>query len=1723
MVATGSRKTSSTQDVHKVKKVQFCVYSEQEILKNSVCEVNSWLVYNQETGLPAENGINDPRMGVSMRSIACQTCFGSIKECPGHFGHLKLAEPVYNIEFLSTVYKIIKCICYHCSRLLVPQDRLEHVLHIKSNRKRLTEIGKNVTKHCSQSEDPNIQGGCGKIQPKYMKKKMGICIRTSSRNEEFQFDGDDSKRDLTAREVYNIFKNIDDETIRTLGMSIVFSRPENMILRVLIVAPPAIRPSIEMSATGRAEDDITHLYQSILATNLELSKAKEAGQPQTKINELIERLQSYVAYIMNNNENKAKQKGGRPIKSISQRLKGKEGRLRGNLMGKRVDFSARTVVSPDPSLELDQLGVPKEIATDMTIPETVTQLNIDWLKKLVDQGDEWPGARYYISKINNNEIIDLKYVKNKPNLQYGDVVERHLMNDDFVLFNRQPSLHKMSIMGHRVRVLPGMTFRLNLAVTTPYNADFDGDEMNMHAPQTLETKAEIKHIMHVPKQIVTPQSNRPVMGLNQDSLLAIRLFTFRDVFLTRSQVYDLIMQIDDFDGNLPKPAILKPTPLWTGKQMLSLILPKINYFRYVEEDVRKFYQNDDSVIIRRGELLSGILNKSNVGPTRGSLIGCIWIDFGPEKTKDFFTYIQKIVNNWLLITGFSVGISDTIISPDLVAQIEAKRFNAKNKFLEILQDTQKYDKRIIIHQPGKTIIQSFEIEVNKELNNCRGEIGKILKDNVGNENNIKKMILAGSKGNDINISQITGLVGQQNVEGQRIKFGFQKRTLPHFLRDDFGLESRGFVSNSYYKGLTPEEFFFHTMGGREGLIDTAVKTSQTGYMQRRLVKALEDVMIQYDSTVRDSHGNMIQFVYGEDGIAGEFIEEQRFDMLEISDEQFKKRCCFFDLDANADDFGFENSINHLYEEGKITIHVRDDLLKGRETFDALHSEFKELQETRNFLRSRVLPGQSIGILPVNLERLINYATFKFSTTDSAHKQSSALNPIDVIKSLNDLISRIEIMKHDYINPYITSVAKEQNSAATFLFRTFLKYRLCSRKVILEYKMYKETFNYLLSEIELNFNRARAQPGEMAGSIAAQSIGETLTQMTLNTFHFAGVSEKNVTLGVPRIQEIINCSKNIKGPSMTVFLEPEHRFTKDSVGKLISSIEYTTLSQVTKSSEIFFDPNTSQTVIPEDQDLIFMEDDLGDCSPWVLRFSIDPFLMGGKLLKLRDIVKQIEGNFSSKTLHITESLETANPVVLRLRLLTRSDNDYAEIKKVEQYLLQDTPIKGFCRKVSYIQKQVRSFTNNGIEIIGDKAGEYIVETLGTDLRRVLSLPFVDKKRCMSNDIWDIYKVFGIEACRSAIIREIKFQLENFGISVNSRHLALLADTITSNGKLMSISRNGINRIYQSPFRKCSFEETVDILIEAAVFADCDYLKGVTENIMMGQLCKMGTGSFDLIMDKYYILPAEKEKETVTAQWKYFPDLHPVLEVEEENDDDGGSTFMGTPNWNMNTPAPQINFMNQRTPMYDQQMGMVSPQMLSPGRAVDANWQNKPGFSPRLDYLSPRIGFGNYPNNNDPLRQNQGNAYRQIMSPILVKKEFVQSPHVFSQNLSGANYNTGNELKYSPLSPHYNASPLSLQSKTGKYGSSLSPMQKNQMNSPYYSPNSNESPNSVSRLGPSGNIHDSANDMSGSPFSQGYGLKNNSVFGIESPSYQKTLGNIVVKQEEGYSEDEEEDKK
>ncbi|CAK0878373.1 unnamed protein product [Prorocentrum cordatum] len=675
----------------------------------------------------------------------------------------------------------------------------------------------------------------------------------------------------------------------------------------MAVPPPAIRPSIAMGA-ARSEDDITAKFVEIIKVNNMVKTQVEAGAGEHIVMEFSKLLQWHIFTLSDNNiigVPQAQTKSKRPLKSIRERLKSKEGRLRGTLMGKRVDYCARSVIGGDPNLNTEQVGVPRSIALNLTFPERVTPHNMEKMKKLVKNGPTtWPGARYVVR--DDGSRVDLRFVSDLSlvELRLGWRVERHMLDGDYVIFNRQPSLHKMSMMGHRAKVMPFSTLRFNLSVTPPYNADFDGDEMNLHLAQSHETRSEIKHLMLNPRMLTSPQGNKPVMAMVQDSLLAVAKYTKRDTFMEKDIAMNILMWVPHWDGTLPTPAILKPKEMWTGKQLFSLLLPNTLSMQREsaiasknKKDEKDFAASDCKVVIQNGQLLSGIVCKKTVGSSSGSLLHLLWLDGGPEVCRDFLSFIQKMVNQWLTHNGFSCGVADIIANDETLLSVEKTLKQAKAEVRNILADAQRGK---LETQPGKTMYQSFEAKVNQRLNAAREDAGNIGSSSLDERNNIISMVNAGSKGSPINIAQIIACVGQQNVEGSRIRYGFNDRTLPHFTKDDYGAESRGFVENSYLAGLTPQEVWMHAMGGREGVIDTACKTSETGYIQRRLVKSMETLRCHYDGTSRNGANDIIQFLYGEDGMDGVLIEDQTLEIMTYDNQSMERT---FRHDYHSENYG----------------------------------------------------------------------------------------------------------------------------------------------------------------------------------------------------------------------------------------------------------------------------------------------------------------------------------------------------------------------------------------------------------------------------------------------------------------------------------------------------------------------------------------------------------------------------------------------------------------------------------------------------------------------------------------------------------------------------------------------------------------------------------------------------------------------------------------------------
>ena len=1314
-----------------------------------------------------------------------------------------------------------------------------------------------------------------------------------------------------------------------------------MIITVMPVCPPPVRPSIMMDAFSRGEDDLTYKLADIIKYNATLRKYELSGSPPHIIQEFSALVQFHIATFMNNEipgQPQATQRGGRPIKSIRQRLRGKEGRIRGNLMGKRVDFSARTVITPDPTISIDEVGVPRSIASNLTYPEIVTPFNIDKMRELVENGpSQHPGAKYIIRE--DGQRLDLRYVK-KPSdthLEFGYKVERHLQDGDLIIFNRQPSLHRMSMMGHRVRVMPYSTFRLNLSVTTPYNADFDGDEMNMHVAQSFETRAEISELMMVPRQVITPQANRPIVGIVQDTLLGCRLLTKRDTFLEKDQMMNCLMWVPNWNGVIPVPAILRPRPLWTGKQLFSMILPNVNLIRfangYPDKDEEAapacwISPTDTKLLIEQGELLSGMVDKKTVGNSQLSLIHVILQDHGPEIGRRFLDECQKVINSWLVSRGYTIGIGDTIADESTMEKINQTISKAKSEVSSIIMKAQQGS---LETSPGLNPRDAFEKMVNEVLNSATMTAGNSAQKSLKETNNIKTMVLSGSKGSFINISQITACVGQQNVEGKRIQFGFRNRSLPHFTKDDYGAESRGFVENSYLRGLTPQEFFFHTMGGREGLIDTAVKTSESGYIQRRLIKAMEDVMIRYDNTARNSLGDIIQFLYGEDGMDAMTVETQKFDLMKMNNKQLEDKYKF-----NLDKLDFGEDI--------LEYEVIQDIKTNPDTRSELERELQQLYIDRKELRRDVPSGDDSMPLPVNLRRLIWNAQKIFHVDLT---KPTDLHPVKAISGLKSLAEKLVVVGGT------DGLSVEAQRNATTLFNILLRSTLSSKRVIEEFRLSTAAFDWLLGEIENRFQQSLVEPGECVGAIAAQSIGEPATQMTLDTFHFAGVSSKNVTLGIPRLKEIINVAKKPKTPSLTVYLTEEFARDSEKAKSVQSYLEHTTLEKVTAATEIYYDPLDPEkltTVIEEDQEFVkafyeLEEVNVEKLSPWLLRIELDREMMTDKRLVMMDILERINSEWGSD-LSVIVSDDNAEKLIVRIRIVSQEQSKWDEantdddefLKRIEANMLSDMSLRGVSGITKVFMKEVdrkdRIDENTGTFV--DKYKEWVLETGGTNLLAALSFPSVDHTRTVSNDIVEIIQVLGIEAVRLAILKELRYVLSVYGIYVNYRHLAVLSDIMTYRGHLTAITRHGINRQDTGPIMRCSFEETVEILFEAAMFSEKDLLRGVSENILLGQLPPLGTGAFDLYLNEKMLAQAVEVNYSAEGM---------------ESGAISGYGAMGmtpshpmTPGWDARTPY-SYSYSPSATP-YDMHGATFSPHPESP--YAD---QYSPSFSPASPGYSP----------------------------------------------------------------------------------------------------------------------------------------------------------------------------
>ena len=825
-----------------IDKIEFSVLSPEMIKKMAVAKITKTELYDEE-GYPVEGGLMDPRLGTIDPGIRCRTCGGTVGECQGHFGYLELTKPVIHPLYVKFIHFLLKATCRKCGRLLIDDKTREALKNKKFRWKDLLKFAKKKCPHC-KTEQKKIK----------LIKPYTFVV---------------GNKQLTPQDVREWLEKIPNEDIEFLGLKI---RPEWLVLTLLPIPPVTVRPSITLETGERSEDDLTHKLVDIVRINERLRENIELGAPDFIIQDLWELLQYHVATYFDNELSgvpPARHRSGRVLKTLAQRLKTKEGRFRGNLLGKRVNFSARTVISPDPKIDLDEVGVPVSIAKELTVPVRVNEKNIEELRRYILNGpDTWPGANYVIRPDGRKKrILETNKEEIAKELTTGYIVERHLINGDIVLFNRQPSLHRMSLMGHRVRVMPYKTFRINLSTCPPYNADFDGDEMNLHVPQTIEAITEAKLLTSVTNNIRSPRYSAPIVGLIRDEITGLYLLTKDGTKLSKREVTQLVREVDD-KIEIPDKEV------FTGKEVFSLFLPKDFSIEYKGKI--------GPVKIEKGKLIKGVIDKAGIGAEGGRILDKLEMEYGKEFVKEFIFKVSKLGIAYLDMIGFTTGISDFDVSREVKEQIRKIIAKAERDVNNMIEKFKKGELKILV---GRTARESLEDLIKKRIASTMNEAMNILEKSL-KENHVVSMAKCGARGGLVNLLQISALVGQEMIMGERIERGYYQRTFSHFKRGTMNLSSKGFVSLGFKDGLTPFEFFFDAMNSREGLMDKSLKTRHSGYMERRLVGALQDLKVEYDRTVRDTAKHIIQFLPAEDGLDPSKVQRVGIDVESIARRLF---------------------------------------------------------------------------------------------------------------------------------------------------------------------------------------------------------------------------------------------------------------------------------------------------------------------------------------------------------------------------------------------------------------------------------------------------------------------------------------------------------------------------------------------------------------------------------------------------------------------------------------------------------------------------------------------------------------------------------------------------------------------------------------------------------------------------------------------------------------------
>ncbi|KAK5954337.1 hypothetical protein OHC33_004910 [Knufia fluminis] len=1243
---------------------------------------------------------------------------------------------------------------------------------------------------------------------------------------------------------------------------------------------------------------------------------------------------------------------------IKQVLEKKEGLFRMNMMGKRVNFAARSVISPDPNIETSEIGVPLVFARKLTYSEPVNNTNFEYLSRMVINGmEKYPGATAIENE--NGQVMSLKR-KTKEQRQAlakqlmtpsngakgesSKKVYRNLVSGDIVIMNRQPTLHKPSMMAHKARVLQNeKTLRMHYANCNTYNADFDGDEMNMHFPQNELARAEAFNIANTDNQYLSATAGKPLRGLIQDHISMGVQFTSRDVFFDREQYQELLYNCIrpeqghiEFDRiQMLPPAILKPKPLWTGKQVISTVLKNITPkdleginltgksqtadSRWGEKTLQPADQKnwkvtpdmvahrdtEQVVIFKDGEHMCGILDKGQLGPAAGGLVHSCYELYGPTMAGKLLSIIGRLLTRYLNERAWSCGMDDLYLTPEgdnkrrqELSAAPRVGHEVSVGYVQLNKEKTQQGSKELVNRLEDVLRNDDQLNTLDQLYNASTKIitdgvAKVLPNGLRKpfpRNQMQAMTTSGAKGSGVNANLISCNLGQQVLEGRRVPIMVSGKSLPLYRAFETHPTAGGYVTGRFLTGIKPAEYFFHAMSGREGLIDTAVKTAKSGYLQRCIIKGLEGLRTEYDTSVRESsNGSVVQFLYGEDG-------------LEVTKQRHLKEFTF------------------LVENHKTLMAANDavDTINrfagDRDVQDVQKSTLKQAKKDTN-------------LDPITA--LCSPANYFGSTSE---KFANAVN------------------KYAKDNPDKLLREKKEKGANTSVMGT-------------------KSFRSIM---DLKYMRSVIDAGEAIGVVAAQSVGEPSTQMTLNTFHLAGHSAKNVTLGIPRLREIImTASPKLMTPTMSI--KPIAELSEEDGRKFAKSISKLPLAHVINKMSVtehstakdreyeirieLYDPKeyteeyaikiedvslaietrflpllnkkikdelkkkekeasgaTTTAAVPEigasvgvveqerphgqrtrereggeeDIDSDADEDDAKDMAARARREDDHdaPDDDEARLEQSSDEEDDeglTDAQKAKKRKNIPQTLREQNPEDENSEMDTEDEDTEEEMSRRTRQELVRGMVKNlkrydFSRRKGRKCKIVLTYSVSdpkllllpilekaahtavvqsipGLDICtlymeekpGTQEKEAVITTQGVNLLAMREYQdVINPHTIYTNSVHDMLNLYGVEAARMTIIKEIDGVFKGHGISVDNRHINLIADAMTQSGSYKAFSRHGLVKESGSVLSKMSFETVMGFLKEAVMFGEGDDLLGPSARIVAGRRSLVGTGSFDVVI-------------------------------------------------------------------------------------------------------------------------------------------------------------------------------------------------------------------------------------------------------------------------------------